>query len=46
MKFYSLSPIRELDVIALNMRESTITIQNPDGTTRDVLVSNVLIDIE
>lgn len=47
MKFYtSIGPRREIHVIAFDLRNSTATIQNPDGSTRDIKLKALILEPE
>ena len=47
MKFYnSIGPRREIHVIAFDLRNRTATIQNPEGSTRDIKLKALILQPE
>lgn len=47
LKFYnSIGPRREIHVIAFDLRNRTATIQNPDGSTRDIKLKALILKPE
>lgn len=47
LKFYnSIGPRREIHVIAFDLRNRTATIQNPEGSTRDIKLKALILEPE